>query len=526
MILPVLVTLIVILGSVVYYIYYLAPKLNPVNRAQSFLDENQVEEAILEFKKILDRNPANFLAHFKLGELYFGEDMVDQGVLHFEEIIKIGKFSHEVEKIDVMRSLGRVYLGREEFDKAFDIFFEISRIYPGDVEALYQVSFIALGQEAFEVAYKYFDRLVKLKNDKSFEILFGAGMSAYQNQKTNEAVDFFKRALAVDSHSEIGNIAMAFALQRKRDFKTAVNYAKMVADNARELPAIMISKRILGILLMQAGRDDEAIKTFEELIEITRQNEMNDELVMALYDLGFICIHAEKTQLAYEFWNQLYQLDKNYRRIVHLVTLLRKEMDTEERKKIDPGLDSVIDHISKWLKETFPENFVWKICGLKNNIQFDLLTIIRARNYDSRQGPVKSTSRETAPEETGQLDTLYNLDVENFRITANRLVEKLGFFVDEILPTYRDSDGVDFMAHSAADKKKTLVWFRRWDDAKVGEIPLRNFAQAINDTKVEKGLFITTSELTSAAEGALSRLSKVEVIHPDQISSLLSGILK
>lgn len=60
----------------------------------------------------------------------------------------------------------------------------------------------------------------------------------------------------------------------------------------------------------------------------------------------------------------------------------------------------------------------------------------------------------------------------------------------------------------------------------MGEIPLRNFAQAINDAKASEGLFFTTSNLTSSAEGALTRLSKVTVIYPDQISDLLAGLIK
>lgn len=457
MILPILVTLIIILGTMVYYIYYLGPKLNPVNRAQTFLDENQVEEAILEYKKILDKNPANFFVHYKLGELYFNQDMIDQGVLHFEEILKIEKFNAEVEKINVMRSLGRAYLGREEIDKGFETYFEITRVYPGDIEALYQVAFISLGQEAFEVAHRFFERLVKLKKDVNFEILFGAGMAAYQNQKTNEAAEFFRDALSLDPHSEIGNIAMAFTQMRRRDFKTAINYAKMVVENTDALPAIMIARRLLGMLYMQVDKNDDAIKVLEELLEILKQNEMKDEISLVLYDMGFVSIHGEKTQLAYEYWNQLYQIDRNYEKVQHLVTLLRKEMDTEERKRIEPLQDSVINYEGEWFKSAFPENFVWKICGLRSRNQFDIRSILmRARSFEGKGGSVKPHKEVLTTDESERLNSLYGMDVENFRITANRLVEKLGFSVDEILPTYRDSDGVDFMATSLEKNKKYL----------------------------------------------------------------------
>jgi restriction endonuclease Mrr len=57
----------------------------------------------------------------------------------------------------------------------------------------------------------------------------------------------------------------------------------------------------------------------------------------------------------------------------------------------------------------------------------------------------------------------------------------------------------------------------------VGEIPLRNFAQAINDAKAKQGYFFTTSPLTPAAEGILKNLEKVRVVYPDEFLRLLQN---
>ena len=108
---------------------------------------------------------------------------------------------------------------------------------------------------------------------------------------------------------------------------------------------------------------------------------------------------------------------------------------------------------------------------------------------------------------------------------ANRVVQKLGYKVDQILPTYRDTDGVDFMTVSVSTKEKTLIWVRRWTKITVGEIPLRNLAQSTNDLKARQGILITAAELTPAAEESLSRLSKVSVVHPDQLGEILDGLL-
>jgi restriction endonuclease Mrr len=105
------------------------------------------------------------------------------------------------------------------------------------------------------------------------------------------------------------------------------------------------------------------------------------------------------------------------------------------------------------------------------------------------------------------------------------MCEKLGIVIDDILTTYRESDGVDFMGHTKDNKLKTLVWVRRWKGTQIGEIPIRNFAQAINDMKAKQGYFVTTSGLTAAGEAVLGDMGKVIVIYPDELAKLLKGMI-
>ncbi len=520
-----LIPLIIILGAIVYYIYYLEPRLNPLNKAQNFVKQNMIEEAIIEYRKILENDPMNSLVHYRLGQLYFDQNKIDQGIIHFEDILNINKFNFEVDKTDVLRTLGKAYLFRDEVENAFQIFLDILNIYPNDEDALYYVSFISLGQELFEFANKHFDRLVKVQK-KSFEILFGAGIASYQEQKINDSVKYFKEALALEPHSDIGNIAIGFALQRKRDFKTAVKYLQMVIDNSEDNNAIFIAKRLVGVILTQSERYKEALEMFQDILDFTGKNDMKDEKCAILYDLGFVCIRAEKTDMAYDYWNQAYQIDRNYKNVQRMVTILRKEMENLRSMKPDPNIESASDHVENWIKDAFPENYLWKICGLKSDREIDLKSIrIVSRISSGKGAALTSSGGKSSSDPAEAMERFLEIDLENFRIVANRIVHKLGYNVEEILNTYRDSDGVDFLAKNTSTNKTALIWVRRWKGTKVGEIPLRNFAQAINDFKAAEGLFITTTELNAPAEASLKRLSKVKVIYPERLGDLLMGML-
>ncbi len=524
MLLPILIILSIIAGAVFLYLFYIAPKINPLNKAQNYMDMNMVDEAIREYNKILDRYPTNSMVHFKLAEILFQRDQLDEGVIHLEKILYIDKFNFEVRKADVLRRLGKAYLVRKETEKAFEMYYELLKIHPGDQEALYHVSFIALGQEYFDVAFKYFLRLAS-QNRKNFDILFGTGMAAYQNHKTDEAIGYFRDALSLEPHSDIGNIAMAFTLYRKKDYKTAVNYAKMVADNSENEDARFIALRLLGFLYVQGKKPIDGVRIFETLLGNARNRDATDDIVAFLYDLGFANLKAEQTELAYDHWNELYQMDRGYKNVHVLTTLLRKEMDTSVKGQ--QRRESVADYFEGWIKDSFPADFLWKICGLRSEEEADLKRLLaRDKNVARSEGGGSFERGAGSSEAYDRLDFFINMDMENFRIISNRVVAKLGYNVDEILQTYRENDGVDFMARSNEDKgARTLVWVRRWKGVQVGEIPLRNFAQAINDVKANHGLFITATDLTPAGESAASRLSKVTVIFPEKLAELLANLV-
>jgi restriction endonuclease Mrr len=186
-----------------------------------------------------------------------------------------------------------------------------------------------------------------------------------------------------------------------------------------------------------------------------------------------------------------------------------------------------MEYTEEWEETAFPEDFLWGICGLRSEKRVDLAPILSAggKSEPARDEAAPGKSDGTSALAAEKIDDLYRLDMENFRIIANRAVGKLGFRVDEILPTYRESDGVDFLATNLATKEKTLVWVRRWKDIHISEIPLRNFAQSVNDIKAKQGLFVTTSQLTAAAEEAAKRLSKVKVVFPEEFGRVLSELI-
>ena len=515
---------VIISGLFLYYVYYIAPRINPVTKAEQYLKNNMVFEAIFEYKKALDKNPGDFVVHARLADIYLVQKEIDQAVQHLEKIIELNKFNYEVERLDVQKKLARAYESRDELEKSFQMYLDILKYFPVDQDALYNVSFMALGQEEFEIAQRYLEKLVK-QMPNSFDVVFGAGICSYQNQRINDSANYFKIAASLNPSSDIANLAAAFAHQRKSDFRLAITYVQKITNTQNEADVIFIAKRLQGLLMVQAKKNDEAVKQFEEILEFVKKNDQQDEYLMTLYDLGFVCVKAERTNQAYDYWNELYKQDKSYKSVQTLVMMLRREMELDYRNvnAKEESEHTIDEYLDKWLSDGFPGDFLWNICGLKSDQEINIKGIVTTARVSTGQSDSPDL-RIGSVVNFENIERFVALNVENFRIISSRIVVKLGYKVDQILQTYRENDGVDFLAVSP-EKEKILVWVRRWSKTKVGEIPLRNFAQAINDLKARKGIFITSSELTQAAENSLGNLSKVEIIQADELASLLEGMV-
>ncbi len=127
--------------------------------------QNKFLEAIDEYKKSLVTKAGAFDIHYKIAELYDKLKNYDQVIFHLNEILRIDNYNLEVQKLAVLRMLAQAYYLINNVEKAFQTYFEILKLNSDDAEAHYHISFIALGQGEFEIAQRYFEKLVELQDD-------------------------------------------------------------------------------------------------------------------------------------------------------------------------------------------------------------------------------------------------------------------------------------------------------------------------------------------------------------------------
>lgn len=528
MLLAIFIMLTITIGFLLIYFQFIAPRLDPNNKARSFIKKNMFSEAIDEYNKIFEKDPQDITTHFRIANLLLKLNNFNEATKHLNQILTIDKYNYEVEKLDVLKKLAYSYSHLDDLEKTLQIYIDILQIFPEDIDALYHVSFITLGQEFFEISQGFFEKLFTLKND-TFEICYGIGILSYQNQKLNDALKFFQKAISIKPKSDIANLAYSFTLYRKKEYNDALTFLEKNIDNFNQIEAKFISKRLLSFINIKLNKIDTGILVLEEMLQFTRKNGMNDESLLTLYDLGFTYLLKNNLKKSREYWKELLDLDPNYDEIKEIFTMLTNNIaDPSNENSDNPFEDSIKD----WIGSSFPIQFLWDLSGLKSNKTIDkenimITTRLNAPAPNAQGKEPKSNEKITGKDDanTDRIEKFYTLDSENFRIISNRLVSKFGYKVDTILDTYRESDGVDFLANSIEKQEVTLIWVRRWKGTQIGEITLRNFAQAINDIKAQKGLFISTVELTNTAIKSIDTLTKVSVTPPEDLNRHLKGLI-
>jgi arylsulfatase A-like enzyme/Tfp pilus assembly protein PilF len=195
---------------------------------------NRTQEAAEDFRKVLERDPANLLAHYNLGLQYFQLHQLDDALRELEATLTIGLPRGEsVEQLTQPSEemLGKIWLEKGDSARAREQYDHLLTIFPRDFAAHYNLGWIAsqernwaeatrqlraaleiepnnasahnalgtvyLQAGSFTEARAEFDDAIKLDSNLP-QVHYDLGLVLSKMNKRNEAVREFKKALEID----------------------------------------------------------------------------------------------------------------------------------------------------------------------------------------------------------------------------------------------------------------------------------------------------------------------------------------
>ena len=222
------------------------------------------DDAIVNLEDAARLEPGYLQAYLALGLLYEAKKNQQGAIKTYEEVLK-----KDPRNKDARRLLGNIYIEQKKPKEAIRQFEALIRIDPDETGAYIDLAGIYLKMDNTAGAKKVISE-AKEAGIKDAKIYLIEGIVYSQNNLFKEAIEAYKKALAIEPKNSLCNFYMGAAHERLGEKKEAVFFLKEAIgfdkNNAE-------AYNYLGYMYAEDGIDlDEAIGLIKKALEIDPEN--------------------------------------------------------------------------------------------------------------------------------------------------------------------------------------------------------------------------------------------------------------
>jgi len=233
-----------------------------MNRGDGYFEEESFDEAIIEYKNVLQIDPNHGAAHYKLAQAYLHGKKMREGFWELREAVRLDPENASA-RIELSQML---FLGRE-VDEALLQVEEAIKLDPNRVEAHVVRAHFLEAQKRPEEALEAFEKALELAPEEEQTILLYANALAQRGDRENAErwyVKLIEVAPNFRSYSAYG-IFIARGRDESRDGEVEAMFRKAIeAAKSDEVPRAYTG---LASFYYSQDRFEDAISTLEEGIE-------------------------------------------------------------------------------------------------------------------------------------------------------------------------------------------------------------------------------------------------------------------
>jgi tetratricopeptide (TPR) repeat protein len=234
------------------------------------------EETLL--KTTLRRNPDCPMAYYNLGLVYFQQGRLDEAIVQYQKVLQINPV-----ETDALNNLGSAFLQQGRPDEAAAYYQKALALQPDSAATLYNLGNALFRQGRTGEAMAQYQQALAI-DPSSAEARYNLGNALLQQGKIDEAMAQYQQALVLkpdyaEAHNNLGN---GFVQQGRMEeaiaqFQKALTIKPDYAD----------AHNNLGSAFLQQGRLDEAVAHYQKALAIKPGDaEVHDHLGTALLQLG------------------------------------------------------------------------------------------------------------------------------------------------------------------------------------------------------------------------------------------------
>jgi len=164
--------------------------------------EKKYDESIAAFQKVIEKAPDVYQISYKIGDCYREKGDLDKAIEIYEEVIKKAEEKKDISNIaKALGTIGGIYLGKQELEKAQSYFKKSIEINPKDEILAYNVGEINLNSNNIDAAITYFKMSSKIKPTWNVPYL-KLGYAYLNKGDFATAIEMFNKVVELDPDSQ------------------------------------------------------------------------------------------------------------------------------------------------------------------------------------------------------------------------------------------------------------------------------------------------------------------------------------
>ncbi|HBV40954.1 MAG TPA: lipopolysaccharide assembly protein LapB [Erwinia sp.] len=204
----------------------------------NFLLSNQQDKAVDLFLDMLKEDSGTVEAHLTLGNLFRSRGEVDRAIRIHQALMESASLTYD-QRLLAIQQLGRDYMAAGFYDRAEEMFSQLTDETDFRVGALQQLLLIHQATSDWPKAIEVAERLVKLGKEKQrMEIAHfycELALQAMGSDDLDRAMGLLKKGESADRQSARVSIMMGRIHMAKGDYAKAVGFLQRVIEQDKEL---------------------------------------------------------------------------------------------------------------------------------------------------------------------------------------------------------------------------------------------------------------------------------------------------
>jgi len=223
----------------------------------NFLLSNQQDKAVDLFLDMLKEDSGTVEAHLTLGNLFRSRGEVDRAIRIHQSLMESASLSYE-QRLLAVQQLGRDYMAAGLYDRAEEMFDQLTDETDFRLSALQQLLVIYQATSDWQKAIDVAERLVKLgKSRYQMEIAHfycELALQAMSSDDLDRALNLLKKGEAADRQSARISIMMGRIFMAQGDYARAAGHLQRVIEQDKEL--VSETLEMLESCYQQLGQPD------------------------------------------------------------------------------------------------------------------------------------------------------------------------------------------------------------------------------------------------------------------------------